>query len=280
GRFTPQGNIGKYSDLAIESWLEWDGEEGKLIDVLIKSGWLDVDDTHRLIVHDWHQHADRATRQTLKRSKLPFFVPDGSVSTHREHRDTESDHMSSTQVTLPVPVPVPEPEPVPVPEAKATPRKRVAVKAEFVLPQWIPSEAWSSFVEMRKKIRAPLTAAACVSTVQDLEKLAKRGHDPGLVLMQSVQRCWRGVFELKGDSNGTSANGGARSHFQTRTERNLEALRNSLEGCDQENAGGSGGTEAGVSKRGDPEELFGSPVILPPERTAPGIQPDFAKAAR
>jgi hypothetical protein len=27
-RFTPQGNIGKYSDEEIEAWLEWDGEPG------------------------------------------------------------------------------------------------------------------------------------------------------------------------------------------------------------------------------------------------------------
>lgn len=198
GRFTPQGNIGKYSDLAIESWLEWDGEEGKLIDVLIKSGWLDIDEAHRLIVHDWHQHADKASRQALGRAGLKFVVPEGgTVCVHRGHTETKTENTVDTPGTLPVPVPVPVPET----KAKATPRKSVS----FVPPDWVPLESWAAFVEMRKKIRAPLTYRACELTVIELQKLAKLGHDPGACLDQSVERSWRGVFEInRGNGNGAN----------------------------------------------------------------------------
>jgi hypothetical protein len=53
GRFTPQGNIGKYTDQAIEAWVEWDGAPGTLIAAFVKTGWINVDDHKRLIAWQW-----------------------------------------------------------------------------------------------------------------------------------------------------------------------------------------------------------------------------------
>ena len=75
GHNAPQGNIGKFTDSQIESWVEWDGEPGALIQALTESGWLDVDSVHRLMVHDWHEHADDATKKSLKRKNLTFYLP-------------------------------------------------------------------------------------------------------------------------------------------------------------------------------------------------------------
>ena len=47
GRFTPQGNIGKYTDEAIEAWLEWDGVPGLLIDAMVESKRIDRDSQRR-----------------------------------------------------------------------------------------------------------------------------------------------------------------------------------------------------------------------------------------
>lgn len=74
GKFTPQGNIGKYTDSAIEAWVEWNGEPGKLIASMVESGWLDRSTTYRLIVHDWHNHADATTRKQVGRLKLQFVT--------------------------------------------------------------------------------------------------------------------------------------------------------------------------------------------------------------
>jgi len=72
GRYTPQGNIGKYSDDEIEAWIEWDGEDGGLVAALVKCGWLDTDPTHRLIVHDWASHADSMCHAALCKETLLF----------------------------------------------------------------------------------------------------------------------------------------------------------------------------------------------------------------
>ena len=98
GRFTPQGNIGKYTDAQIEAWMEWDGEPGALIAALIAERWVDEDPTHRLVVHDWHIHADKATKNSLVRTKQDFIT-----------KRTDA-------VRTPYPLPVPEPDPVPEPE--------------------------------------------------------------------------------------------------------------------------------------------------------------------
>jgi hypothetical protein len=101
GRFTPQGNIGKYSDEAIEAWLEWDGKPGALIEAFVQTRWLDRDETHRLLVHDWSQHADKATKNALNRAKLDFCTP----PVRTPYSETASPYR------LPVPEPVPEPVP-------------------------------------------------------------------------------------------------------------------------------------------------------------------------
>src|ERR1700733_15054593 len=107
GRFTPQGNIGKYSDEAIEAWVEWNGEPGLLISSLRRAEWLDDSPQYRLLVHDWHLHADNATKLAVKRSGKPFCAD--TVSTPSQHcADTETH--TSTPLGLPVPEPVPEPE--------------------------------------------------------------------------------------------------------------------------------------------------------------------------
>lgn len=75
GKYAPQGNVGKYSDVEIEIWLEWGREPGAAVRALVESRWLDRDATHRLIVHDWSRHADDATRKSLGRNKLDFVSP-------------------------------------------------------------------------------------------------------------------------------------------------------------------------------------------------------------
>lgn len=108
GRFTPQGNVGKYPDSAIEAWVGWDGEPGALISALVKTRWVDEDPIHRLLIHDWHQHADKATKNALIRAKLLFFMP--TVRTPGEHVRTVATKPSSAY-RPPEPEPVPEPEP-------------------------------------------------------------------------------------------------------------------------------------------------------------------------
>lgn len=71
------------------------------------------------------------------------------------------------------------------------------------IPNWIPSDAWAGYVEMRKKIRKPMTDRAIKLQISVLDKMRQQGQDVGAVLDQSVMNSWQGLFpvsERRGDS--------------------------------------------------------------------------------
>lgn len=62
-----EGNVGKYSNEELADYLEWDGDANKLVDSLVAAGFLDIDDQHRLVVHDWADHAPQYIRERIKK---------------------------------------------------------------------------------------------------------------------------------------------------------------------------------------------------------------------
>jgi len=57
--YARRGDIGRYSNREIADWLGWEGDADELIDALVECGWLDRCAVHRLVVHDWAEHAER-----------------------------------------------------------------------------------------------------------------------------------------------------------------------------------------------------------------------------
>lgn len=72
--YTPRGDIGRYSDAELEYELGWDGAPGRLVDAFITAGFLDAHPTYRLVVHDWHEHADQAVQRLLARQGETFVT--------------------------------------------------------------------------------------------------------------------------------------------------------------------------------------------------------------
>lgn len=62
-------------------------------------------------------------------------------------------------------------------------------------------KAWNAFVEMRKKIKKPLTDNAIHLINLELEKIKNtHGHDPAEILNQSTRNSWQDVYPLKDKS--------------------------------------------------------------------------------
>lgn len=70
----------------------------------------------------------------------------------------------------------------------------------FSLPEWVPSEEWAGYLEMRKAIKKPMTDRAKMLAVTNLQELNIKGHKPKDVLNQSVLNNWQGLFAPKVDS--------------------------------------------------------------------------------
>ena len=64
------------------------------------------------------------------------------------------------------------------------------------------AESWNGFCEMREKIKKPLTDRAAKMILNELERLAPEDiTTQGLILDQSVKRCWQDVYPLKTPDN-------------------------------------------------------------------------------
>ena len=72
--YAPRGDIGRYADDQIEGACEWYGKCGRLVEAFTTSGWVDMDREHRLIVHDWSDHADGTVKKKLERAGQSFLV--------------------------------------------------------------------------------------------------------------------------------------------------------------------------------------------------------------
>lgn len=77
------------------------------------------------------------------------------------------------------------------------PNKKDATEVAFVVPDWIPLDTWSAFIEMRKKIKKPPTDYALKLIVDKLVKFKANGQDVKLVLEKSITSGWQDVFEIK-----------------------------------------------------------------------------------
>lgn len=202
GRFTPQGNIGKYPDEAIEAWVEWDGKPGVLIGALVISHWLDPDKEYRLLIHDWAEHADKATKNLLLRRNLQFLVPsvrtEYVLSTYAEDIFKYGVHPA---YGLPEPEPVPEPVPVPVPEPEGLSPSSALREPTIVRPTAFV-EAWNQLCKTlprverfsdsrRKKVHARINQGV---TLEQFER-AVRACTEKPFLRGEGERGWMATFD-------------------------------------------------------------------------------------
>lgn len=165
------GSLPGYTPETLNHIIGWEG----FAEAMMAVGWLVFDGAETLILPSFDEHNGksgkrRAEDQRRKRDdrKNPQTVQENSgqiadIKWTREEKRREDK-----------------------PIAPAEP-----------LPDWIPAKPWGDFVEMRKKIKKPMTAAAEGLLVKALDQLRKEGHDAAAVLNQSIMNSWQGVFGLK-----------------------------------------------------------------------------------
>ena len=76
----PSGNIGRLPNKAIVMQMFTDIEPDRLVRAMITSGHLDEHPNHRLIVHDWDQHADYNTKRKVLRRNSQMHTLGGDVT--------------------------------------------------------------------------------------------------------------------------------------------------------------------------------------------------------
>lgn len=133
-KYAPRGDVGRWSNDVIARGVGWDRLPAELIDALVRTRWIDASNEHRLVVHDWSQHADDTVHRQVARLCLLFA--DGAIPNTKRldpnekaeierrlaklarvrTRGARKAHDVRTSGALPEPVPEPYPEPEPEPE--------------------------------------------------------------------------------------------------------------------------------------------------------------------
>jgi hypothetical protein len=98
------------------------------------------------------------------------------------------------------------------------------------VPLDVSPAVWDAFVEMRKKIRKPLTERAAALIGSKLQCMKQAGFIPDEVLDQSIRNSWQDVFPIK-EVNLNSD--GVKSFEQMRSESTDRAPARVLEGYRQ-----------------------------------------------
>jgi uncharacterized protein YdaU (DUF1376 family) len=71
-------------------------------------------------------------------------------------------------------------------------------KTYIECPVGVSQETWNAFIEMRKAMKAPLTAFSAKLIISNLTKLSNdNGNGMEMILQQSIANNWKGVFPLK-----------------------------------------------------------------------------------
>jgi hypothetical protein len=65
-------------------------------------------------------------------------------------------------------------------------------------------QAILDFIEMRKKLKKPMTDKAIEMMLKKLSKLGDTDEKKIAILQESVMKSWTDIYELKGDSNGSN----------------------------------------------------------------------------
>ena|GEM_PF-3521336 len=68
----PDGAIGRFLNEDIAAAMDYNGDADLLISVLIECGWIDVDPLHRLLIHDWIEHAPNYLKANFTKAGKEF----------------------------------------------------------------------------------------------------------------------------------------------------------------------------------------------------------------
>lgn len=77
-------------------------------------------------------------------------------------------------------------------------KRREEKNQAAALPEWVPSDAWDAFEEMREKRRNGLTDRARQLAVAELQRLRDEGNDPRAVIERAVLKGWMTFYPLNG----------------------------------------------------------------------------------
>jgi len=193
GQQTPQGNVGKWSNPVLAGEAGWNDCPDKFIEALVSVGFLDEHPDHRLLVHDWQEHAPNWVHAKLKKKNKRILSADLSSDLRQGQDPTLEGATNEVKCSEVKPN-----------EAKGKTGAKTAPtplrKNEVSRPDDIDEQTWSDFLAHRRQKKAKLTPTAWKAIRKQLDIGAAKGHDPNDMLAVAMAAGWQG-FEFEWFAN-------------------------------------------------------------------------------
>jgi hypothetical protein len=173
------GRVDGATSLVVDDITRHDG----FADALASVKWLEIGDDYVGIPNHDRHNGESAKERGLKNARQARWR-DGKAKAPSTDVDAAPSTEASTR------------------EEKRREEKKEdkAAAPSFVLPDWIPAEAWAGYVEMRsKKKGGAMTIRARNLKVAELQKFKDAGHDLGAILDKSTANGWTDIYEPKGN---------------------------------------------------------------------------------
>lgn len=203
----PRGDIGRYDNEEIAIALDWQGDPDELVATLVDCGWLDESREHRLIVHDWHEHAPRYVHGVVAKSG-GFVTTVADYSEPLQSVTTVGD-CSEGQPNLTYTKPnVTKPKKPPAAESPELPE---AIAGDEMLREAV--EDWLSYKAERRERFKPRGLKAFYGEVAN----AAARHGP-VEVVRAIQTAmannWQGWTHGLGQESRAGPRGGGRRHTE------------------------------------------------------------------
>lgn len=207
-----RGDIGQHDDELIAEACGWLGEPADLVAMLVETGWLDECDEHRLVVHDWHEHAPGFIKRNIDRAggfvgavkrALPYSPEQGSGRfLTQEHAEAATPNQTKQNPTKPNQTEPPAAESPELPEA---------IAGDEMLREAV--EDWLSYKAERRERFKPLGLKAFYGQVAN----ATARHGPAEVvraIQTAMANNWQGWTHGLGQESRAGPRGGGRRHTE------------------------------------------------------------------
>lgn len=185
---TPQGNVGKWSNSVIADESGWQDDADTFVDALIKCRFVDKDQTHRLIIHDWEDHVPNWVRAKLKRSGKEILRVDLSSDLRKTTDQTNDPTTSLAKPSLA------EPKDSSPPKRGFTGSKKEFFDLAETHGALTEAEDYAAVLTRKK---AANTERAWSGRLKIIQSVAAKGQSIKSVIAKSADSGWTGLFEDK-----------------------------------------------------------------------------------
>jgi chorismate mutase len=181
---TTDGNALSVTSVTLNECLFGYQGDTNFVSEVVSARWL-VETGDGISVVKFDEHISESAKQRAQTAKRVA----------KSKSNAKGNAPSVSEVTLPA-----LPSALPREEKRREEKEDRAASPSFVLPDWIPAEAWAGYVEMRsKKKGGAMTVRARNLKVAELKKFKDAGHDLGAILDKSTANGWTDIYEPKGD---------------------------------------------------------------------------------